>query len=79
MTKRVGKKLYIKQESPDTCEYCGKVAELRPYGKGGARICYECGMKDIKTTEEMFERKLAGADTVVVVCGRDSDGKTNHL
>lgn len=27
------------------CEYCGQMSELRPYGKNGARICFDCGMK----------------------------------
>jgi recombinational DNA repair protein (RecF pathway) len=29
----------------EKCAYCGKSDELRPYGKDGARICYDCGMK----------------------------------
>lgn len=28
---------------PDAkCEGCGKVDELRPYGKDGQRICFDC-------------------------------------
>lgn len=44
------------------CEYCGKVDELRPYGKNGAKICFDCGMKpeNIKTTEAAFEKVLNG-------------------
>ena len=33
------------------CDLCGKVAELRPYGPNGEAICFECSMKDKKTTE----------------------------
>jgi hypothetical protein len=48
--------------TPEPCEYCGTVDELRPYGKDGAKICFECGMKpeNIKTTEEMFGKVLSG-------------------
>jgi hypothetical protein len=43
------------------CEYCGKEAELRPYGKGGAKICFECGMKpeDKAETDRQFEGLLS--------------------
>lgn len=32
------------------CEQCGNEEDLRPYGKDGRWICYDCGMKDLKTT-----------------------------
>lgn len=40
----------------EPCEYCGIPSELRPYGKGGAKICYECGMKpeNILMTDAMY-------------------------
>jgi hypothetical protein len=55
MTKMIGNSLIICEESEGKCEYCGKTAELRPYGKGGAKICFECGMKpeNRKTTDMM--------------------------
>ncbi|KKL27727.1 hypothetical protein LCGC14_2382230, partial [marine sediment metagenome] len=28
------------------CEWCGKEAELRPYGPKGENVCFSCGMKD---------------------------------
>lgn len=34
--------LLIEVEPPAKCELCGKVAELRPYGPGGKRICFRC-------------------------------------
>jgi hypothetical protein len=34
----------------DRCELCGTVAELRPYGPKGARICHACGLKDEEAT-----------------------------
>lgn len=58
---------YVSKERDSKCEYCGKVAELRPYGKNGANICFECGMEDIKTTEEMFSKRIDGVSEVVLV------------
>lgn len=66
MSKKVGNKFYVEEEQDEECEYCGKIAELRPYGKNGARICFQCGMEDIGTTEKMFSKELEGVDTVVV-------------
>jgi hypothetical protein len=45
MTRIVGKVLIIEPEKDDVCEYCGEVKELRPYGKDGANICFDCAMK----------------------------------
>lgn len=42
------------------CELCGKVEETRPYGPGGKRICYECGMKDPAGTEKRMKAYLFG-------------------
>lgn len=48
--------------APEPCEYCGKISELRPYGKNGAKICFECGMKpeNKQTTDKAFEDVLNG-------------------
>ena len=46
MSRVVGGVLILERTPDDKCEYCGKVSELRPYGKNGARICCECGDKD---------------------------------
>ncbi len=51
----------IELEPDGVCEYCGKVAETRPYGKNGARICFACGMANLKETTENFELVLRGA------------------
>ena len=37
--------LIIEPEPDGVCSYCGAIAETRPYGKDGAEICYDCGMK----------------------------------
>lgn len=50
-------------ESADAkCQYCGKISELRPYGKNGAKICFECGMKpeNKTTTDAAFQAILDG-------------------
>ena len=58
MTRMVDGVLIIEDEKPQQCDYCGKIAELRPYGKDGACICYECGMSDRETTDEMFGKMI---------------------
>ena len=60
MTKKVGNVLVIEPTTPAECSQCGQIAELRPYGKGGAWICYECGMTDLETTDMEFEKLLNG-------------------
>ncbi|WP_428025057.1 hypothetical protein [Arcobacter sp.] len=58
MTKRIDDIVIIEEEEPDFCEYCGKLAELRPYGKNGARICFNCGIKNKEETNKNMERIL---------------------
>lgn len=67
MSERVGDKFYVAKEKDGKCEYCNKVAELRPYGKNGANICFECGMKNIETTEKMFSKRIEGVKEIVLV------------
>ena len=49
---------FIAVEPDQVCELCGKIDECRPYGPNSEQICYECGMKDIKTTEEKMRDYL---------------------
>lgn len=44
------------------CEYCGNVDALRPYGKNGENICFDCGMKPEhrEVTEKNVQRMLNG-------------------
>jgi hypothetical protein len=52
----------IEREPPGQCELCGKLAQLRPYGPGGKRICVACGKRDPEgTTRRMVQ--LLGHDT----------------
>lgn len=60
MSKRIGNVAVICAEPPAKCEECGKKAALRPYGKGGKRICYDCAMKDEKGTEQRMGQVLFG-------------------
>lgn len=51
------------------CQYCDKEAELRPYGKRGESICFECAMlpENKQTTEQQFENQLRSAGMIAVV------------
>lgn len=45
------------------CELCGTDGkELRPYGPKGEWICFECGMKDEKTTARQCARIAFGIE-----------------
>lgn len=63
MTKRVGKVAFIEPEPPDVCTGCGKKAELRPYGPGGKRVCFDCGMKDEPAAKRAFRSKVLGEES----------------
>ncbi len=45
MTRRIGNVVIIESESPQQCDLCGMVAELRPYGPNGKCICFTCCQK----------------------------------
>lgn len=53
-----GNDVVFTEEVDDKCELCGVVAELRPYGANHERICFDCGMKDMATTERMMGQAL---------------------
>ncbi len=46
----------------ESCELCGKVSELRPYGPNGEEVCFECGMKDESAAKKGFRRLVLGED-----------------
>ena len=54
------------------CTECGKVTELRPYGKDFAPICYECAMQDEALTVRNFVKRLNEASYGVVVIGTEA-------
>jgi hypothetical protein len=45
---------------PAKCEDCGQMDELRPYGRNGANVCFDCAMKDEANAAEMFRRQVEG-------------------
>lgn len=53
--------LHPKDEEDDTCELCGVVSELRPYGPNNERICFDCSMKDEPATARKFGEYLSGS------------------
>lgn len=63
MSKRIGDVVIIEATPPAKCELCGKEDELRPYGPNGENICFDCGMKDEKTTAKMCDKILFGITT----------------
>ena len=54
------------------CTECGKVTELRPYGKDFAQICYECSMQDEARTRRSFVKRLNEASYGVAVIGTEA-------
>ena len=58
MTERVGKVVLIYAEKPQQCDLCCEIKELRPYGPKGECICFECAMKDEKTTKAQMNQLL---------------------
>ena len=50
----------IQEESPQACEMCGVIDECRPYGPNNEEICFDCGQKDIETTERKMAAYIFG-------------------
>ncbi len=48
-----------------TCQECGKVKELRPYGRGGKFVCFECAMKDEGEAKRRFGAILNAGPVVI--------------
>lgn len=53
----------ISVEKPQQCDDCGVIAELRPYGPGGATVCFKCGMKDEAEMERQFSKLMGWKET----------------
>ena len=60
MSKRIGNVVIIAVEQPQQCDFCGVIAELRPYGPNGEAICHDCGMKNPELTRRMMGKVLFG-------------------
>jgi ribosomal protein L37AE/L43A len=50
------------------CRVCGRIDELRPYGKNGAWVCFDCGMMDEGEAQRQFDKPLS-ADLTIVLPG----------
>jgi len=62
MSKNINGIAVIYAEAEQQCDLCGNISELRSYGHNGECICYECGMKDEKTTDRMMAKVLFGVE-----------------
>lgn len=60
VTRVLGKIVLLEVEPDATCELCGEVAELRPYGPKGENICFACGELDRETTDARMRERLFG-------------------
>ena len=60
MTFKIDKTLVIADEKDGKCEECSAIDELRPYGKNGANVCFDCAMKDEENAKAMFKKRLFG-------------------
>jgi len=61
VTRRVGRNLVIEPEAPRTCSVCGLERECRPYGEGGADVCYACATatpESRRVAEEHMARRI---------------------
>ena len=64
---------------PRNCETCGKVEELRPYGAGGAWVCFSCAMATPESkaeAERRFMAKFEQHNGLVVLDGGPPRGAT---
>jgi hypothetical protein len=62
VTFRIGDLVVIEQEAPSKCALCGEIAETRPYGPGGVRVCFSCGMRDSEATRARAAKILFDVD-----------------
>ena len=51
---------FIAEEPPQRCDLCGEIAELRPYGPKGEKVCFDCGQKDQRAARRGFARHVLG-------------------
>lgn len=58
----MSKRGIIAAEPDRKCELCGAIAETRPYGPNGERVCFKCGMKDEAAAKRGFARLVLGED-----------------
>jgi predicted RNA-binding protein YlxR (DUF448 family) len=49
------------------CCMCGVEDELRPYGKNGAWVCFDCMMKDEEEAKRQFDKQFLSKSGVIVI------------
>lgn len=64
MSERRGNVFVIEEQSPEECDLCGKVAELRPYGPNGENVCFDCGMKNPEAAKRALAKAMDGVSHV---------------
>lgn len=74
MTGRVGDKVFIQVEPDERCAVCSKMAELRPAGPDGERVCFDCANKNPEALKAYAKRLMGGASVAYLV---DDDRKPN--
>lgn len=52
--------IIIRESRPQQCDFCGKIAEVRPYGLKGECVCFQCGMKNEAAAKQAFDARLNG-------------------
>ena len=58
MTRKEDDRVFFERENPQQCDLCGAIAELRPYGPNGEKICIGCGNKNPEATLRMIRKFL---------------------
>lgn len=48
----------IEAEPKQQCDFCGKIAELRPYGPKREVICFDCMMKNEEAGKQQFKKQV---------------------
>jgi hypothetical protein len=61
--------IMFEPREPEICEECGKLEELRPYGKkkpDGKRmwVCFDCADKDPAERDRAFDERMKGENPV---------------
>jgi hypothetical protein len=56
----------IAQEEDGTCELCGRVEELRPYGANYECICFDCAMENQELTKQRFDEYVLGKPKMTI-------------
>ena len=52
--------------APDRCEMCNELADdLRPFGRDGQWVCYNCSIIDQHQTVKRCERLMSKSDMII--------------